>query len=343
MRALRVDRPGSVTIRVVPEPSTDTADDVLVRPLLVGLCGTDLDILDGRIGPGYVHYPITLGHEWVGELPDGGRAVVRGILPCGRCERCRAGDTHLCDEYDEIGFTRDGAAADAIAVPTASVSRLADRVAAESAVLTEPAAVAHHGVSRAGLGSGESVLVIGDGTIGLLTAVLARTVGAPSVDVLGRRAEQAELVAAAGADRLLLIPDRGARYDVAVVAAGSVEATRLALGSVRRGGRVVVLGFPGAGEELAVVVDDLVNREITVLGSFAYTDADWSAVVGLLDAGILDLAPFVTHRYPLVAFETALAVLREPSGRRGKVVLDLTARDTRAEHGRSELIRSDLT
>ena len=101
---------------------------MLVEPDLVGLCGTDLEIIDGTIDPAYISYPIALGHEWTGIVAGdsplaGRRVVVEGIIGCGHCERCAAGQANLCQTYDEIGFTRDGAAAGAIDVPAAWCTR----------------------------------------------------------------------------------------------------------------------------------------------------------------------------------------------------------------------------
>ena len=105
--ALVVRTPGEVLLeqREVPRPG---AGEVLIEPELVGLCGTDLEIIDGTIDPAYLRYPLALGHEWTGRTADGTRVVVEGIIACGHCLRCRSGETNLCETYDEIGFTRDG-------------------------------------------------------------------------------------------------------------------------------------------------------------------------------------------------------------------------------------------
>ena len=132
--ALVVSSPGEVSLeqraRPVPGPG-----EVLIRPAAVGLCGTDLDILAGRIDPAYVRYPLVLGHEWSGTVLAGGdgslapgtRVVAEGIVPCGHCTACRAGQTNLCETYDEMGFTRDGAAAGYAVVGQTLVHPLAAR------------------------------------------------------------------------------------------------------------------------------------------------------------------------------------------------------------------------
>ena len=148
MRALVVRSPHAVALETVAEPIVGE-DEVLVSPLLAGVCGTDLELIDGSIDPAYVRYPLVLGHEWLGQILDdlpgvasrGERVVVEGIIPCGDCRECQIGATNLCRTYNEIGFTRPGAIADRIAVPKRLVHRIDDSVNVDDAVLIEPMAV----------------------------------------------------------------------------------------------------------------------------------------------------------------------------------------------------------
>jgi threonine dehydrogenase-like Zn-dependent dehydrogenase len=324
--ALMVLHPGKV--RLEPQdPVTAAAGQVLVEPDLVGLCGTDLEIIDGTIDPAYIRYPLALGHEWTGTVTGehplaGRRVVVEGIIGCGHCVRCAAGETNLCETYDEIGFTRDGAAAAQIAVPAALVHPLAESVAAQDAVLTEPAAVAYRALAKAGIVPGCRALVIGDGTIALLAVLLMKLWSPAEIGVLGRRAEQAGLAAAAGADSFSLADAPGG-YDLVVEAAGATAAVETALTKVRRGGTVLLLGLPPHGQTAAMAADDTVNNDLTILGSFSYTPAAWRAVVTLLNSGQLRPGILVTHRYPLAEWEQAIAALRSAPGPRGKVLLQI--------------------
>lgn len=337
MRALRVSGPGRVAVVERPEPRAADGSAAVVRPLLVGLCGTDLEIVDGAIDPAYIRYPVTLGHEWVGELatdversatggplPAGARVVVEGIVPCGSCDHCLQGATNLCAHYDELGFTRDGAAAERIVVPAAAVHPIGPGVPLEAAVLVEPAAVVWRALDRARPRAGSRALVIGDGTIGLLAARLLRLHAPRSVDVLGLRAAQAALATALGADRFLTAEEGvpAATYDLVVVAAGAVDAVAVARTAVRRGGTILVLGYAGRGRVLTLGIDELVNDDVALLGSFAYTREAWASVVALLDSLLSDIGVLVTHRLPLERHEEAFAAVRGSDGLRGKVVLD---------------------
>jgi L-iditol 2-dehydrogenase len=339
-RALVVRRPGDVVLeeRDFGEPGPE---GVLIRPDTVGLCGTDLDLVAGRVDPAYTRYPLVLGHEWSGTVAGalaveaaaalggvpavGTRVVGEGIVPCGHCPHCRAGQTNLCLTYDELGFTRDGAAASFLTVDAALVHPLAPGVSAQDGALVEPAAVVYRALSGAALAPGWRVLVVGDGTVALLAVALLSLWSPAETVVLGRREGQAALAAAAGAARFETGPRAaGGDYDLVVEAAGTTDAVLSALGAARRGGTVVLIGLPPHGATAAVPVDDLVNNDLIIRGSFGYTSTAWRDVVSLLNAGRLDLGFLVTHQFPLTEWESALEVLRGSSSPRGKVMLTIS-------------------
>ena len=338
-RALVVRRPGEVVLeeRDFPAPGPDA---VLIRPDTVGLCGTDLDIVAGRVDPAYTRYPLVLGHEWSGTvagplaveataalggvLTAGTRVVGEGIVPCGHCPRCRAGQTNLCLTYDELGFTRDGAAASFLAVGAPLVHPLAPGVSAEDGALVEPASVVYRALSGI-MTPGWRALVVGDGTVALLAVRLLGLWSPAEIIMLGRREGQAGLAATAGAARFETGPRAaGGDYDLVVEAAGTTDAVLSGLGAARRGGTVVLLGLPPHGATAAVPVDDVVNNDLVIRGSFGYTSSAWRDVVTLLNAGRLDLGFLVTHQFPLAEWEAALDTLRGSASPRGKVMLTVT-------------------
>jgi L-iditol 2-dehydrogenase len=328
--------PGDVRL-VQRSPVVPAQGQLLIEPDLVGLCGTDLEIIDGRIDLAYIRYPVALGHEWTGIVAGdsplaGQRVVVEGIIGCGHCARCAQGQANLCQTcYDEIGFTRDGAAVGQIAVPASLVHQLDPGVTADDAVLTEPAAVVYRALTRSGVRPGSRVLVIGDGTIALLAVILLALWSPAEIAVLGRRPGQAELAAAAGAtsfrtDTSASSSGDGAAssgFDLVVEAAGATDAAAVALVAARRGGTVLLLGLPPHGETVALAPDDVVNNDLTILGSFGYTSAAWRDVVTLLNTGQLRPGILITHRYQLADWEQAIASLRGAQAPRGKVLLEI--------------------
>jgi 2-desacetyl-2-hydroxyethyl bacteriochlorophyllide A dehydrogenase len=335
-RALVVERPGEIAL-VERASLVPAAGEVLVRPAFCGLCGTDLELLRGDIDPAFVRYPLTLGHEWSGTvvaaaddlaaIAVGDRCVGEGIIPCGRCGRCRSGATNVCETYDELGFTREGGAGDEILVPAAGVHRLDAGVSLVDAALVEPSAVVVRGLEKVNPPIGSRVLVIGDGTIGLLSALFVRLWSPAEVVVRGLRPEQAELAAAVGADRFELDGSGAGEYDLVIEAAGTPETAGAAVASARRGGLVLLLGLPPAGTTLQIPADSPVNNDLSIVASFGYTTASWTRVVSLVNAGQVRPGVIVSHRFPLESWEQALAALSRPDGARGKVLLEIAGGD----------------
>jgi 2-desacetyl-2-hydroxyethyl bacteriochlorophyllide A dehydrogenase len=341
-RALVVDHPGTVAV-VTREPVSLEPHEVVCRPLLVGVCGTDLELVRGDVEPAYVRYPLTLGHEWVGIVSRVGNAVTgveigdrvvgEGIIPCGRCDRCRDGATNLCETYSELGFNREGAASDEVALPARLIHRIGDDVPDEAGVLVEPAAVVLRGLERARPRPGASVLIVGAGSIGLLAAHLVRLWSPSTVAVFGRSPLQSALALALGADRFGCEADgsadprrsfdRSSGFDLVIEAAGRPEAVETAIHAARRGATVVLLGLSGAGRTARMSPDELVNSDLTIHASFSYTSASWTRTVALVNAGAVRPAPLVTHRFPLERFQDAFAALGSRRDPTGKVVLDL--------------------
>lgn len=331
MQVLVVRRPHDIALEERDEPRP-ACGEVLVRPTLVGVCGTDLDIIDGRIDEAFVRYPIVIGHEWTGVVevasddpaspPPGAAVVVEGIVPCGHCAACVAGDTNLCETYSEFGFTRDGAATGLVTAPTRLVHPLIPRVTPESAVLVEPSSVVLRALTRAQPKPGQRVAVVGDGTVALLAARLVRLWSPASVTMFGRRGEQAALAQLAGVDDFRASDDGGsAAFDLVIEAAGSAAATSAALRRPTRGGTVLLLGYPGRDVDVPLRVDDVVNGDVRIIGSFGYTSTAWREVVALLNAGTIDLGFLVTHRFHLADWSAAVETLRGGGGTRAKIVL----------------------
>jgi 2-desacetyl-2-hydroxyethyl bacteriochlorophyllide A dehydrogenase len=334
MRSLQTSGDAKLKLLEIPDYVAGEGE-VLIRPLATGICGTDLDIIDGRIDPDFVSYPVTIGHEWcgvvvahgdgVGEPAIGSRVTIEGIIPCGECQECFRGATNRCDAYSEIGFTRPGAAADLVAVPSTQVRLLDSRVSIESACLIEPASVVTQGIRKAHPIPGARVLIIGDGTIGLVAAKLVRHWKPSAVDLIGVREKQLTLAMLAGVDKFTI--DRASlenSYDLVIEAAGSENAMSLGLEMLSRGGTLLALGFPGQGVTVPLNIDDLVNGDLTVVGSFGYSESAWAKTVDLLNSGEMDLSFLVTHTFALLDWSQAIDCLRNSEGVRGKVLLRIS-------------------
>ena len=330
MRALVVRARGEVALEDIGDV-TAVDGEALVVPLLSGVCGTDLELIDGDVDPAYVRYPLTLGHEWVGamlqDVPGvartGDRVVVEGIVPCRECNECLRGDTNRCITYDEIGFTRPGSIAQRIAVPSALIHRLEPSVLLEDAVLIEPMAVVWRALNRIPLRSGLRVAVVGDGTVALLTAYMAHLFNPDSVVMVGRREAQAKLARAAGVDEFVTTPPTTA-FDLVIEAAGNAAAVKTALSLTARGAELILLGLAAHGTVVEIAPDQIVNDDLIIQGSFSYTRQSWRDVVQKVNSGELRPSFLITHRYDLDTWSNAIMALRgnvSDSEPRGKVII----------------------
>ena len=331
-RALVITAPGSIGLRDAPE-LVPGPGEVVARPVHTGICGTDLELLAGVVDPAYVRYPLVPGHEWSGVieavgpgvtgLEPGQPMIAEGIIPDRVCAQCVQGHTNLCVVYDELGFTRAGAAADQVLLPAQVVHVLGGSVGLLEAALAEPAAVAWRAIGRGHPRPGERVAVVGDGTLALITAHLLRLYSPAELVVCGQRPAQAGLAAELGATGFTLdAPDTG--FDLVIEAAGTAGAVERALGLARRGGRVVLAGLAGSDVRARFPIDDAVNNDLLISASFAYTSASFAEVTALLRAGQISAAALITHRFPLEDYEQAYQVLRAGSGPRGKVMLEVS-------------------
>ena len=333
MKAVVIDRPHDVAYRDVAEPVYGPGD-VVVRSHKAGVCRTDLVVLEGALDLRWVRYPCIPGHEWSGSVAEvgadvddtkrGDRVVCEGLIPCNRCARCKAGDTHLCANYDSLGFTRAGGWGELVVAPRHVVHRLPDSVSFEAAVLVEPGSVVLRGLERGGLAPGESVGVIGIGTIGSLAILLARLFSPREIVAFGIRDEELELASRLGADQVVNIANSepAGGFDLVLETAGAVAALELATRLPREGGRIVQLGLAGVGELLELPADRLVLRDLELIGSVGYTTAVWARMLSLVGAGLVELDPLVTHQFAAADFQTAFELMDRREGIVGKVVLE---------------------
>lgn len=336
MRAIVIEQPNEVALRDVEAPSPGPGE-VRVRSVCAGVCRTDLDIVAGTLDARWVSFPVVPGHEWSGVieslgagvtgLEPGQRVVCEGSIPCLACRRCRAGDTHLCETYDAVGFTRGGGYGEYVVVPARVVHPIPDHVSFDAAVLVEPAAVVLKALERARIQPGETVGVIGIGALGAIALRLARLHGPAAVVAYGVRDEELELARGLGADDVVNVgrEEVGSGLDVVVETAGAASAVELATRLAREGGRVVLLGIAGHGHELTLPADRLALRDLSVFGSVGYTTAAWARTVALVSEGLVDLEPIVTHRFPLEQFADAFALMDDRRGVVAKIVLEHAA------------------
>jgi len=298
---------GQLTLRRdLPEP-TPGPGEVLVRPLLRGICSTDHQLVDGL-------YPFTgiPGHEFVGVVESGpaaliGQCVVAEInLPCGRCALCQRGLAKHCAQRRTIGIhERPGAFAERLAVPIANLHRVPAGVTLEQAVFTEPLAAALDIQEQIAIGPGDRVLVIGDGKLGQLIAQSLRPTGC-RLRVLGRHPAKLSHLARLGIQTLTEPPVDPAGADIVIECTGTGGGFALARAAVRPCGTIVLKSTYHGG--LSVDLSAIVVDEVRLLGSRC---GPFEKALALLAGGTLDLGYLIDSAYPLTAGLAAFGRSRE--------------------------------
>jgi L-iditol 2-dehydrogenase len=344
MRAIVVERPNAVALRELETPAPGPGD-VRVRSVRAGVCRTDLDIVSGALDARWVRFPVVPGHEWSGAVDEvgdgvsgfepGDRVVCEGNIPCLACPRCHAGETHLCRNYDAVGFTRAGGYGELVVVPARVVHHLPEHVSFDAAVLVEPGSVVLKALERARIQPSETVGVVGVGAVGAIAVTLARLHAPGTIVAYGLREEELELARSLGADHVVDVGSTDAEaktrrlagdgLDVVVETAGSVDALELSTRITREGGRIATLGIAGHGRELTLPADRIALRDLTVYGSVGYTATTWARMVDLVRKRVVELDPIVTHRFPLERFEEAFALMDDRRGVVAKIVLEHAA------------------
>lgn len=311
---------------------------VLVKTAAAGLCHTDLGIMDGHVPIGRL--PMILGHEVAGEVVQigedvpaaliGKRVCVSYGLVCGRCVQCKSGNDTLCDKWQTMGRTINGGFAEYIAAPAENIEILPDGLSyEEGAIIPCSVATAYHAVKRAGIGLGQIVAIFGVGGVGLNAVQFANLAGGDviAIDVADEKLDMArslgarQLVNARKADPVSAVKaiSDGRGADACLEFVGSPATYRASIGSVRRGGRVVVAGYHP--EPMKVGSLRLMLDEVTVTGAHVANQREIREILGLAASKKINLKPMVTHTVIFDDIGAGLERLRSQQGNPIRIVV----------------------
>jgi threonine dehydrogenase-like Zn-dependent dehydrogenase len=290
---------------------------------------SDVEVWKGTRPKAYVKYPIIPGHEWCGTVEEvgpgvkglgiGHRVAIEGHNFCRTCAWCKRGETNLCVSYNEYGFTLPGGFAEYAVVRADLAHEFSSTLPFEAAALAEPFACVVHGTERAKVKPGDTVAVVGPGTIGLLATAWARLAQPERLVVVGIDRANEAMARKMGATEYLTVTDDpvarirdltgGAGADVVLEAAGSEAALPLSLDLARRGGTVVLMGIVGGGRRMFMESDVFALKDLRVDGVFAYTTHNFAEALRLIEAGRMNVKPLITHTFALPDFEKAFDLL----------------------------------
>ena len=323
MRALQLVAPSELAVVDLPQPQPGPGE-VRLRVKACGICGSDLHGMDGSSGRRIP--PLVMGHEASGIVDAvgegvsawqaGDRVTFDSTVWCGECGYCREGRVNLCDSRQVVGvacaeFRRDGAFAEYVTVPQRILHRLPDRLSFEEAAFAEPVGVALHAVRRAGQMSGTTVLVVGAGLIGLLIVQALKRAGAAKVLAVDLDEGRLTLARELGADETAIGgPDLAPfEVDVAMEVVGAAPTVDFAIRSVRKGGRVVLVGNLAPNVPLPLQV--VVTRELDVLGSCAIA-GEYPEALEAIASGSIRVRPLISAEVDLENGIDAFAKAKAP-------------------------------
>ncbi len=330
---------GKIELRevAVPEPGPDQA---LIRVRAVGICGSDIHTFHGKHP--FVHPPLVLGHEAAGDVVGlgknvdsvaiGDKVVLRPQRTCGICRPCRRGRYNICEKLNVLGCLSDGASSEYYAVEASLLYKLPAGMEYGLGTTVEPLAVGVHAVRRGGDVAGANVLVIGAGTIGVVTALAAKCLGANAVMITDVSDFKLNMARQIGVDHIVNVKNADLRgelkrvfgndeieviYECSASQSGIAQAVEIA----PKGITIVVVGvFETAPRvDLAGVQD----REYSLVGTLMYTHQDYVAAIQSIAENKVDLSKLITHRFPLEKNQEAYAFIDSNRDTVQKVVIDI--------------------
>src|SRR6476469_8663691 len=345
MQALVVQEPNVLEIQEKPVP-VPGPNEVLARVRATAICGTDAHLIRGDY-PGFwpLAFPFTPGHEWAGEIVAlgpgaeaygwsvGDRVAGTSHNACGACQKCVEGQYNLCENYGKAGLhaqyghNAQGVDATYAVHNVKCIFRLPDEVSFDVGAVIDPASIALHVARRGNIKAGDTVVVTGAGSIGLLAADAAFICGAARVVLVGRgyRLEKAAAMGFETVDTNAGDPVAAARAltgvlgaDVVLEVAGVPDTLLWAMAMLRRGGRCAMVGIPT--EDVALRIQPLVLDELELVGSRA-SAGEMRRVIPFIADGRVRVSELITHRFPLVEFEKALATFNDRDSGAMKIIV----------------------
>jgi threonine 3-dehydrogenase len=319
-----------------PQPGIN---DVLIRVLMTGICGTDLHIYDwDEWAKKTIPVPLVIGHEFVGEIVEVGSNVSdfhpgeivsgEGHVVCGRCRNCLAGRRHLCAHTLGVGVNRAGAFAEYIVLPMTNIWRHSPKIDLEVAAIFDPFGNAVH-TALAFPVLGEDVLVTGAGPIGIMAAAVLRHAGARYVVITDINPSRLKLAEKIGVTLAVNTKETSLAevqkqlgmlegFDVGLEMSGNGSAFREMIANMSHGGKIAMLGIPA--QEMSIDWRQVIFNMLTVRGIYGREMYEtWYQMTVMLESG-LDIKPVITHRFQWNEFEKGFSAMR--SGEAGKVILD---------------------
>ena len=336
MKAVRIESPGNIHLveTAIPTPPEGFAR---IKVKAAAICATDLEVIDGRIP---ANYPLIPGHEWsgivdaVGSEKDSGwigKAVIgSNDVVCLTCDACRSGNWRYCRRFEEIGFRRDGAYAEYMIVPVYGLCEKPDNVSFEEAALNEPLGVALGTMEKAEAKFGDTLTIIGAGSIGLCMLAVGKAMGMRKIVVIASSEKRLGIAKEMGAHTVIALNNQDPEKileelhpggtDLVIEATGIESCIQMSLRIARKGGTVMLAGY-GRGKTMSIRMDDIHINNLRVIGA----GNNWNQhkkAIGLLSDRVIDLRPMISRKIRLEDFAEGIEMVRTRPERFVKAVFE---------------------
>ncbi len=310
--------PGIELLEVGVPEVRDT--DILIKVRAGSLCGSDVHIYEWTAGYDWMPLPLTIGHEFSGEVVKvgakvaaaavGDRVTAMPMMPCSRCSFCQVGKGESCLQKLTLGLRTDGVFAEYVRLTAgATLLKLPENLSFEAAALCEPLCVALKAIDLSGIKPGETAAVLGPGPIGLLTLQLLNAAGASLIVMAGTTADRRrlEIARSLGADVIIEVDGEdpvqkamkltGAGFDFVFEASGNPKSVPQALDMVKPGGKVILIGIHSGLARFNPT--ELVRGKKSIIGAYGYEPETWHRALALLSSRRVKAEEMITHRVPL--------------------------------------------
>jgi len=337
MKQAILERPKKIIFREVEKPVISNRE-VLIKVKRIGICGSDIKAYYGKHP--YIKCPIVQGHEFSGVVAAKGRKVkglkigdrvtVRPQLVCGRCHLCKRGDYNICQNLKVIGCQAEGAAQEYLKVDMNLVVKLPEKMSFEEGAMVEPVAVAVHALGQASRIKGRQVLVLGAGTIGNLTAQVARALGARAVMITDLSSFRLKMARECGVDHTVNVARASLpeqlekafgpnRADLILECVGEEKTINQAIEVARKGSEIVVVGV--FDEKPRTDVGLIQDKELKLLGSLMYKAEDYRTAIRLINSRKIRLKPLMSRTFKFEDYPKAYRFLEKSGDRVMKVFI----------------------
>jgi 2-desacetyl-2-hydroxyethyl bacteriochlorophyllide A dehydrogenase len=315
MKAAVLEEIEKLTVKDIAKPKLEQAE-ILIKVDSCNICGTDINLFKGKYT---AKMPVVIGHEWSGHIVElgsnannfkiGERVVSDPNEACGMCYWCRSGKPCFCNNMPAYGVLKDGGFAEYIKITAKGAYKIPEGLDYESAAFAEPVSCAVHGIDKASVKQGETVVIIGGGAMGQIILQLALSAGASKLIMIEQLKSKLELAKKFGATDLINAKEEdviqrtldltnGLGADVVIEVVGNPKTVELAIKLVKKSGRVVIFGFSPEGEKANIIPFEILSKELTIMGAWVNPYTSYRALE-ILASGKIDVKSLISIRLPL--------------------------------------------